>query len=73
MTTDGSHAAPRPSAGRPGNSAGSWLGLRPATLLALAGIVALLLPLSLLSQPADSESPGGLLARIRARDGLTQA
>ena len=50
-----------------------WLGLRPETLLALVGIMALLLPLSLLSQPADSESPGGLLARMRAARGLSQA
>jgi hypothetical protein len=33
--------------------------------MALVGIMALLLPLSLLSQPADSESPGGFLARDR--------
>jgi hypothetical protein len=51
----------------------AWLGLRPETLLALVGIMALLLPLSLLSQPADSESPGGLLARMRAARGLSQA
>ena len=62
-----------PAAPGPVRSGQAWLGLRPATLLALAGIVALLLPLSLLSQPADSESPGGLLARIRAEEGLTQA
>jgi hypothetical protein len=51
----------------------AWLGLRPETLLALVGIMALLLPLSLLSQPADSEGPGGLLARMRAERGLSQA
>ncbi len=50
-----------------------WLGLRPETLLALVGIVALLLPLSLMSQPADTESPGGILARMRADRGLSQA
>ena len=51
----------------------AWLGLRPETLMALVGIMALLLPLSLLSQPADSESPGGFLARMRAARGLSQA
>ncbi len=51
----------------------SWLGLRPETLLALVGIVALLVPLSLLSQPADSEGPGGVLARMRTARGLSQA
>jgi len=51
----------------------SWLGLRPETLLALVGIVALLVPLSLLSQPADSEGSGGLLARMRKDRGLSQA
>jgi hypothetical protein len=51
----------------------AWLGLRPETLMALVGIMALLLPLSLLSQPADSETAGGLLARMRAKRGLTQA
>jgi len=50
-----------------------WLGLRPETLLALVGIMALLVPLSLLSQPADSEGPGGLLARMRRDRGLSQA
>jgi hypothetical protein len=51
----------------------AWLGLRPETLLALVGIVALLLPLSLMSQPADTEGPGGLLAKMRAERGLSQA
>ena len=60
---------PRGSAGKQQ----AWLGLRPEPLLALVGIMALLLPLSLLSQPADSESPGGLLARMRAERGLSQA
>jgi hypothetical protein len=50
-----------------------WLGLRPATLACLAAIAALLVPLSLLSQPADSESPGGKLARLRTEYGLSQA
>jgi len=51
----------------------AWLGLRPETLLALTGIVVLLVPLSLLSQPADTESSGGFLARLRAERGLSQA
>jgi hypothetical protein len=51
----------------------AWLGLPPETLLALVGIMALLLPLSFLSQPADSENAGGLLARMRAERGLSQA
>jgi len=50
-----------------------WLGLRRETLLFLVGIVVLLVPLSLLSQPADSENPGGLLARMRKERGLSQA
>jgi hypothetical protein len=51
---------------------GGWLGLRPATLAALVAIAVLLVPLSILSQPADSSSPGGLLARLRSRFGLSQ-
>ena len=51
----------------------SWLGLRPATLLMLVAIAVLLVPLSALSQPADSASSGGLLARLRATFGLSQA
>ena len=51
----------------------SWLGLRPATLLMLVAIAVLLVPLSALSQPADSASGGGLLARLRATFGLSQA
>jgi hypothetical protein len=50
-----------------------WLGLRPGTLLALVAIAGLLVPLSALSQPADSESPGGKLARLRTAYGLAQA
>ena len=50
-----------------------WLGLRPGTLLALVAIAVLLVPLSVLSQPADSASPGGYLARLRSRFGLSQA
>jgi hypothetical protein len=42
-------------------------------MMALAGIVVLLVPLSLLSQPADTESAGGFLARLRAERGLSQA
>ena len=51
----------------------SWLGLRPGTLLALVGIAVLLVPLSALSQPADSASKGGKLAKLRAEYGLSQA
>jgi hypothetical protein len=51
----------------------SWLGLRPATLVALVAIAILLVPLSMLSQPADSSSAGGVLARLRSRFGLSQA
>lgn len=53
--------------------AASWLGLRPGTLLALVGIAVLLVPLSALSQPADSASKGGKLARLREQFGLSQA
>jgi len=64
--------AARPHAGgrRP---AASWLGLRPGTLLALVAIAVLLVPLSALSQPADSTSKGGKLARLRETYGLSQA
>ncbi|NBW95261.1 MAG: hypothetical protein EBR28_00655 [Planctomycetia bacterium] len=51
----------------------SWLGLRRETLLALVAIAVLLVPLSVLSQPADSTSAGGFLARQRAKFGLSQA
>ncbi len=51
----------------------SWLGLRPGTLLLLVAIAVLLVPLSALSQPADSAGPGGLLARLRSQFGLSQA
>ncbi len=50
-----------------------WLGIRPATLACLVAIAVLLVPLSLLSQPADSEGPGGKLARLRTDYGLAQA
>jgi hypothetical protein len=53
--------------------AGTWLGLRPGTLLALVAIAGLLIPLSALSQPADTTSPGGKLARLRKAAGLAQA
>ncbi|MFM7108314.1 MAG: hypothetical protein ACKOZU_06890 [Planctomycetaceae bacterium] len=49
------------------------LGLSPVTGGCLALIAVLLVPLSLLSQPADSESPGGTLARLRTEHGLSQA
>jgi len=52
---------------------GRWLGLRPVTLMMLVAIGVLLIPLSVLSQPADSSSPGGLLAQMRAEEGLSQA
>ena len=51
----------------------SLLGLRRETLLALVAIAVLLGPLSALSQPADSTGPGGYLARLRNRFGLSQA
>lgn len=51
----------------------SLLGLRRETLLALVAITVLLVPLSALSQPADSTGPGGYLARLRNRFGLSQA
>jgi hypothetical protein len=57
----------------PGGGRPAWLGLRPGTLAALVAIAVLLVPLSLLSQPADSSSPGGLLARLRSEAGLSQA
>jgi len=56
-----------------GGRGGSWLGLRPETLMALLGIAALLVPLSALSQPADATGAGGFLARERTRFGLSQA
>jgi len=64
-----SQASRRPSAA----GQQSWLGLRPTTLLLLVAIAVLLVPLSALSQPADSAGPGGLLARLRSRFGLSQA
>ena len=59
--------------GRAGRGGGSWLRLRRGTLVALVAIAVLLIPLSLLSQPADSSSEGGLLARRRKAYGLSQA
>ena len=61
------------SAGGHRKPAASWLGLRPGTLLALVGIAVLLVPLSALSQPADSASKGGKLAKLREQYGLSQA
>lgn len=57
--------------GRAGST--QWLGLRPATLVALVALALLLLPLSILSQPADSAGPGGVLAKMRSAAGLSQA
>jgi hypothetical protein len=62
----------RIAAGAAGKS-GTWLGLRPGTLLSLVAIAGLLIPLSALSQPADTTSPGGKLARLRKAAGLAQA
>jgi hypothetical protein len=56
-----------------GDQPKTWLGLRPGTLLMLVAIAVLLVPLSILSQPADSSSPGGTLARLRMKYGLSQA
>ena len=42
----------------------TWLGLRPSTLIMLVAIAVLLVPLSMLSQPADSSSTGGKLAPV---------
>jgi hypothetical protein len=63
----------RGSAGGQRKPAALWLGLRPGTLLALVGIAVLLVPLSALSQPADSASKGGKLAKLREQFGLSQA
>ena len=52
---------------------GAWLGLRPETLVTLVLIAVLLAPLSALSQPRDSSSPGGYLARLRTEAQLSQA
>jgi len=51
----------------------TWLGLRPSTLIMLVAIAVLLVPLSMLSQPADSSSTGGKLAQLRNEYGLSQA
>ncbi len=69
---DGKRRGNAPS-GKASSGHGSWLGLRPSTLLALVGIAALLVPLSALSQPADSTSEGGKLAQLRKQFGLSQA
>ena len=63
----------RPASGSSSRGKASWFGLRPATLLALVGIAALLVPLSALSQPADSSSEGGKLAQLRKAYSLSQA
>lgn len=63
----------RGSTGGQRKPAALWLGLRPGTLLALVGIAVLLVPLSALSQPADSASKGGKLAKLREQFGLSQA
>ncbi|MFM8633732.1 MAG: hypothetical protein ACKOEX_02800 [Planctomycetia bacterium] len=55
------------------DQARTWLGLRPNTLIMLVAIAVLLVPLSVLSQPADSSSEGGYLARLRTKYGLSQA
>ena len=52
---------------------GAWLGLRPETLVTLVLIAVLLVPLSALSQPRDSSSSGGYLARLRTEAQLSQA
>jgi hypothetical protein len=62
-----------PARGSVARKTKSWLGLRPETLAALVAIAALLVPLSVLSQPADSASPGGYLARLRTQFGLSQS
>jgi hypothetical protein len=77
-TTSSSSESPRGPAVRSGAEGrrkppASWLGLRPGTLLALVGIAVLLVPLSALSQPADSASKGGKLAKLREAYGLSQA
>ena len=76
--TPSAHESSRAPAGQAGGGgrrkpAASWLGLRPGTLLALVGIAVLLVPLSALSQPADSSSKGGKLAKLREQFGLSQA
>ena len=76
--TSSSHEFAHGPAGQSGaegrrKSPASWLGLRPGTLLALVGIAVLLVPLSALSQPADSASKGGKLAKLREEYALSQA
>ena len=75
--TSSAFESPRGQTGQVGGGrrkpAASWLGLRPGTLLALVGIAVLLVPLSALSQPADSASKGGKLAKLREQFGLSQA
>ena len=69
MTT----STPSRSSAAAGGRRAAVLGLRPGTLAALVMIAALLVPLASLSQPADSTSRGGLLARLRDKHGLSQA
>ncbi len=70
MTT----SSPSQPAGKAaGGRRGAVLGLRPDTLAALVAIAVLLVPISILSQPADSTSRGGRLARLREAYGLSQA
>jgi len=78
VTSSSSMASGSRGNGRPAAPGGrrkgqaSWLGLRPGTLLALVGIAVLLVPISALSQPADSTNKGGKLATLRERYGLSQ-
>jgi hypothetical protein len=64
-------AAEAASGRRPGR--GGFLGLRRESLVILIAIAVLLGGLSFLSQPADSSSAGGALARLRVQNGLSQA
>jgi hypothetical protein len=64
----------RSTQGRAGGGPGtSFLGLRTETAVALVAIAALLVPLSALSQPADTTAPGGRLAKMRVANGLAQS
>ncbi|MFM8577583.1 MAG: hypothetical protein ACKOCN_02090, partial [Planctomycetaceae bacterium] len=79
MTTDhSSRIAPsseRDRSSRGGGRAESsgFLGLRRESLVILIAIAVLLGGLSFVSQPADSSSPGGALAKLRVQHGLSQA
>jgi len=64
----------RPGNAHVGSTAGTtFLGLKPEKAVALVVIAALLVPLSALSQPADTKAAGGTLARMRAANGLAQS